>query len=533
MKQIAIYLRLSLSDSDLGEDGKEESNSIENQRLLIRNYLQSHDELVGEVVEYKDDGYTGLNFDRPGFRQMLEDAKTGLIGTIVVKDLSRFGRDYIGVGDYLEQILPSLGIRLIAVNSRYDSEDHGMDVFSIDVSINNMINNMYSKDLSKKLRSSFRTKWNEGQNPSGFVPFGYYVKKGDPEHKIEIDEEAAKTVKLIFEFANQGFSSKQITEKINELQIPTPLIYQVKKGLRPMPKNIRNTEEQLWDTHKVLNIIKTYDYTGARVHGKKETVFIGSNKMKAIPKTEHIVIQNNHPPIVSKEEYLNAQTIINVKKRPQNWNKRGDLFSKKLRCGCCGSILQIVQNYSNLIYCQHSESIGSKSKCNKETMDRGQIISEVIYAIRKNIEELSDLRESLVKHTKTKYLSFEQEIETYNQDLKIVSDDLARYYENYVNGNLERNNFIEIKKDITQRKSNILSKIEKLETEKNSSDKVVFDLTRTVNIGRAFFEKEKMPDETVNTFLKEVLVYSQDKIEIFLTTKDLYERALFEIKQIK
>ena len=150
MKKIAIYLRLSLADVDLGADGKEESNSIENQRLMIRNYLKAHEELIGDVVEYKDDGYTGLNFDRPAFRQMIEDARNGIIGTIIVKDLSRFGRDYIGVGDYMEQILPSLGVRLIAINSRYDSKDHDSNGLSIEVSINNMINNMYSRDISKK-----------------------------------------------------------------------------------------------------------------------------------------------------------------------------------------------------------------------------------------------------------------------------------------------------------------------------------------------------------------------------------------------
>ena len=112
MKNIAIYLRLSLADKDLGENGKDESNSIENQRLLIRNYLTAHTEIFGEVIEYKDDGYSGLNFNRPAFRQMIDDAKRGHIGTIVVKDLSRFGRDYIGMGDYIEQILPSIGVRL-------------------------------------------------------------------------------------------------------------------------------------------------------------------------------------------------------------------------------------------------------------------------------------------------------------------------------------------------------------------------------------------------------------------------------------
>ena len=148
MKNIAMYLRLSLSDVDMGENGKNESNSIDSQRLLIRNYLTAHPEITGDVIEYKDDGHSGLNFNRPAFRKMIDDAKRGYIGTIIVKDLSRFGRDYIGVGDYIEQILPSLGVRLIAINSRYDSAEQGASIVSLDVSISNMINNMYSRDLS-------------------------------------------------------------------------------------------------------------------------------------------------------------------------------------------------------------------------------------------------------------------------------------------------------------------------------------------------------------------------------------------------
>lgn len=533
MKQIAIYLRLSLADSDLGADGKEESNSIESQRLLIRNYLQSHEEIVGDVVEYKDDGYTGMNFDRPGFRQMIEDAKRGKIGTIIVKDLSRFGRDYIGVGDYLEQILPSLGIRLIAINSKYDSEDQGANILSLDVSINNMINNMYSKDLSKKLRSSFQVKWKEGKNPSGLVPFGYYIKKGDKTHQIQIDPEASEIVKRIFRLANEGKSTKRITEELNHDNVPTPLIYNVKKGRRAMPKYIRNVDEQLWNTHKVLTIIKNYDYTGARVHGKQEIVLIGGGKSKRAPKSNWIVVENNHPAIISKEEYYNAQAIIHFKREPRNWNKRGDVFSKKLRCGCCGYVLQIMQQSSDFIYCQHAYDTGSKSQCNKEAINRSQIISAVIYSIRENVKELSGVKEELFERTNKKYSGCEQSFCEKSNELKTLSDDLARHYENYVNGNMAREKFIEIKKELTSKRSKLETELKNAESEKTSSDNLLFDLNRTVNMGQVFFSREKIPDDIIKIFLKEVFVYSQDRLDIHLNTTDLYERALFEIEQTK
>lgn len=146
MGDIAFYLRLSKSDGDLGKDEKDESNSIENQRKLLQTFVESMEDLGGTVREYIDDGYTGTNFKRPGFQQMVEDAKKGVIGTILVKDLSRLGRDYIGVGDYLEQIFPILGVRVIAVNSQYDSNQYVGSTMGLEMSITNLVNTLYSRD---------------------------------------------------------------------------------------------------------------------------------------------------------------------------------------------------------------------------------------------------------------------------------------------------------------------------------------------------------------------------------------------------
>ena len=159
---IAFYLRLSIADGDLGKNEKDESNSIENQRVLLQSYLTMMEISEDDVVEYVDDGYSGLNFNRPSFQRMIEDAKLGKIDTILVKDLSRLGRDYIGVGDYLEQIFPVLGVRFIAVNSNYDSNKYIGKTMGLEMSIGNLINTLYCKDLSKKLKSALRTKWKQG-----------------------------------------------------------------------------------------------------------------------------------------------------------------------------------------------------------------------------------------------------------------------------------------------------------------------------------------------------------------------------------
>lgn len=531
MKKIAMYLRLSLSDVDLGLNGKEESNSIENQRLLICNYLESHEELVGEVLEYKDDGYSGMNFNRPGFQQMIEDAKRGIIGTIIVKDLSRFGRDYLGMGDYMEQILPSLGIRLIAVNSRYDSQEQEAGAFSMDVSINNMINNMYSRDLSKKLRSSFQTKWKSGADPSGSVPFGYRREKTGAGNRLVIDEEAAEIVKTIFDLANKGVGSKDIAEYLNARGVPTPLIYRQKHQGKRIPQYIRNAEEQLWNTHKVLSILKRLDYTGARVHGKNEGIGIASGKRKRQKPQDWTVIENSHPAIITKEKYETAQAVIRRKKPAQNWNRNQDVFRGKFRCGCCGNALQTFYQEDNILYCQHASDVGSKSKCNRDTYDKQWLQTIVLDSLRKHVDELSRIGSELRK-TGGIHLDENQELkEKYGRELKSLSDQLAREYENYVNGNQSREKFVEIKKRLIAQKKELEEKLARMEGEESEMEILDADINRVVYMKEELRSDSKNLGIAVNELIEEVLVYSRDEVEIVFKFDDVFEKVSQTINQ--
>ena len=194
--KIAIYLRLSLADGDLKKGSKDESNSIENQRMLLHDYIGKQEDLFGEIVEYVDDGYTGTNFNRPAFQKMIVDLKQGNIKVIMVKDLSRLGRDYIGVGDYIEQIFPLMGVRFIAVNNSFDSMKLNNGTPGIEVAVSNLVNNMYSRDIAKKIRAALETNWKNGKATCTNVPFGYvWNKKGG--RRWEIDPEAAVYVKKV------------------------------------------------------------------------------------------------------------------------------------------------------------------------------------------------------------------------------------------------------------------------------------------------------------------------------------------------
>ena len=305
----ALYLRLSESDGDLGIDGKDESNSIENQRLLLQSYLTARNDMDGEVVEYVDDGYSGTNFNRPAFKQMIEDAKKGKIDVILVKDLSRLGRDYIVTGDYIEQIFPMIGVRFIAVNNGYDTAEHNSGVMGFDVAVNNLINTFYSRDLSKKIKSGISSKWRRGVSTSSHAPYGYDKSKTE-KGKYVVDPEAAKIVRLIFEKAADGLKTREIARILNEIGVLPPWEYLVKhNGWKPR-KMITPESERLWDCTKVSAIIRKYDYTGAMVIGRRRPTSVGGKNMRVKPKSEWTIVEDVNEPIVSKELFEQANMSL-------------------------------------------------------------------------------------------------------------------------------------------------------------------------------------------------------------------------------
>ena len=273
--EVAIYLRLSKEDGDFSftENGKSESNSIQSQRELLMDFLKKHPEM--ELYdEYKDDGRTGTNFDRPEFNRMLEDARKGRINCIIVKDLSRFGRDYIECGRYIEKIFPQLGIRFIAVNDGYDTVvENSSD--SIVIPFKNLINDSYSRDISIKVRSNLEVKRRQGEFISNFTVYGYAKDPKDKNHLI-IDEYAAAVVRDIFQWKIDGLSPDRIAARLNERGILSPMEYKKSKGSRYQSSFKTKTNAQ-WSHVAVRRILRNEVYTGVLIKGRRTTP---NNKIK-------------------------------------------------------------------------------------------------------------------------------------------------------------------------------------------------------------------------------------------------------------
>lgn len=293
----AAYIRLSREDGD-----KAESDSILNQKEMLKHYVENHGELILKDF-YVDDGYSGTNFIRPGFQRMMRDVERGEIDCIVVKDLSRFGRDYIETGRYLERYFPEKGIRFIAVADQIDSLERAYNLF---LPLKNILNEQYARDISEKVHVTMRTKQRMGQFIGAFAAYGY---RKDPEDKnhLLIDEEAAPVVRRIFMEYAEGISIREIAERLNREKIPSPSAYKMQNGQKfQNGKNI--SAEQPWTYSGVCRILHSELYTGAMVQGKKEQ-YMHLRQRQRRPE-EWIVVKGTHEALISPDLWKMVQSKL-------------------------------------------------------------------------------------------------------------------------------------------------------------------------------------------------------------------------------
>lgn len=378
-----MYLRLSKEDGE-----KVESNSISNQREIINSYVKRNQ--ITMVKEYVDDGYSGANFDRPNFKEMIKDAYDNKFDTIIVKDLSRFGRDYIEAGKFIQRIFPENGIRFISVNDNYDSKSADMNDTHLILPIKNFINDSYCRDISNKVKSSQKIKREKGDFISAFAPYGY-KKSDENKNKLVVDEQAAPNIKNIFDMKLKGYSSKAIADELNHLGVLTPRKYKESQGFKC--NGFQNIKGGNWSAKAVNRIIENEVYIGNTLQGKSITLNYKNKKQIGKDKEEWIRVEDTHEAIVSKEIFAIANTML---KRDLN-NSRGkdkiDIFTGMLFCKECGSSL--IRR--TVKYKEREEVFYICSKYNKEKSCKRHSIKEetLIKAVSKIIKTYIEFNEKL------------------------------------------------------------------------------------------------------------------------------------------
>ena len=402
---VAMYLRLSQDDEKYDKDFKEESNSISNQRLQIQDYINKNDnmELVGEYV---DDGYSGINFERPAFKEMMENVITGSINCIVVKDLSRFGRDYIDCGRYLQRVFPSLDIRFIALNDNYDSFTASETEKNLVIPFKNFINDNYCRDTSAKVRSVCKVKRKQGQFISNYAPYGY-EKDEEDKHKIVIDKEVEDVVRKIFSMKLEGYSSYSIAKHLNDNGIPSPMEHKKAKGIRYKTgfctKAVAN-----WDTPAVNRILTNEVYIGTLQQGKREKINYKLDKVVSKDKSDWIEIEDNHEAIIDPHDFEIVQKLLKCDIKAKTVGEKADLFSGLLFCKDCNAQMtkKVDKRGKTPKVYYICSSYNKGQDCSRHSIKQEELQRTVLEMIRHYIQYLGEY-ESVSEKIKEMEVSYE------------------------------------------------------------------------------------------------------------------------------
>lgn len=525
---IASYKRISLSDGDLGIDGKDESNSIENQKSLIDEYIAARQEFEGvPVLEFVDDGYSGTNFDRPGFQGMMESVRRGEVDTIIVKDLSRFGRNYIGVGEYLEQIFPVLGVRFIAINNYYDSSKHIGTTMGLDVAVSNLVNTMYSRDVGKKLHSSNEVKWRKGYSTSGTTPFGYVF---DPERKgrFAIDPEAARIVRRIFDLALLGLSTTEIAYQLNEEHVLIPSEYNRIHQIQGKSNTCVITPDKIWDTQKVRSILKTYEYTGALVLGKRRTVLSGTNVTTPVPRDKRYVTENAHTAIVTREEFIKAQDVIRSQNPKAAINQNYYALRSKIRCGHCHrAMLADFRMVEPVIFCREGREMPMQSQCSSETYLISDIENLVFHALRSFLLLMDGLNTDIRNQDKEKKRwqeRLEREQAQAEQKLRMLKAEKMRLYEAYAGGSITLEEYQSQREELSHQITMIQ---EKLDSQPEAPvTEIPSEVRAVAREADTFLNEHRLTKNMAEAFIENVFIYENRRVEIRFRFEDVIKETL-------
>lgn len=328
----AMYLRLSRDDEDKDGTIKSESNSIGSQRELIKSFIREHSDI--ELYDiYVDDGYSGSNFDRPDFKRMISDIEAGRVTCVIVKDLSRFGRDYIEAGRYIQKTFPALGVRFIAITDHYDSMTADTGESSIVLPIKNFINDSYCRDISTKVKSQFDIKRRNGEYVAPFAVYGYRKDELN-KNQLVIDDYAADVVKKIFAWKLEGLANSAIADRLNDLGILSPKEYKKSQGIK-FKGGYKSRGKSMWCSSSVKRILTNEVYLGNLVQGKTQKINYKVKKIVEKPENEWVRVENTHEPIITRDEFIVVQGLLKTDGRTSPEMTETNMFTGILFCGDC------------------------------------------------------------------------------------------------------------------------------------------------------------------------------------------------------
>ena len=541
-----IYVRLSIENSGKDDDG----DSIENQTSICKEYVEEHPDLKLYDI-YEDNGKKGTNFDRPEFNRLMDDVRAGKVKCVLVKDLSRFGRDYIEAGEYLEKIFPFLGVRFISITDGYDSLTAGDAEGALMIPLKNMINDVYAKDISRKIITSFRARQEKGEYLPAFPPYGY-VKSKTKAYRYEVDEDVAPYVRMIFEWKAAGVSHSEICKRLNDMGAVTPARRKVELGIWHAEKY----KHTIWHGRTIIDIMKNATYTGTLVYGRMpKSLYQGIKCHRAKP-DEWRCIPDAHEAIVSQELFDKVQKIFDERsaRMQKKWaeskqvrDKIVNLFVKRIYCGDCGKRMRFVKGnnalrdknfyYTNYVCGGYLDS--GYRNCTRHSIRYQDVVDAVFAAMQVQMEYALNQEKMMQKlrgTAKERNLidQYVAKVNYLTQELKKVNSRREGLFESFAEGILDEADYQYAKKSYDEEYASLEKQLSEAKSRKKELDGVLTANNEWLQAMHKVEDATELDQDLVNALVKKVLIYEDNRVEVefkFRDQKDVLDRIFREMKK--
>lgn len=520
-----MYLRISREDGD-----KAESDSIANQRDLVYAFLEKHSEITLRKIRI-DDGYTGVNFDRPGFIAMMESVKNGEINCIIVKDLSRLGRNFIETGKYIERIFPFMGVRFIAINDDYDSAKPKTASDNLILPVKNLMNDAYCRDSSIKIRSQLDVKRRKGECIAPFAVYGY-LKDPDQKNHLMVDEYAAEVVRDMFKRKLDGLSAQMIADSLNGQGVLSPMEYKKLLGSN-YKSSFKQSAKAVWTAGAILRILKNPVYIGTLTQGKRRTPNYKVKKIVTLPEEQWVVVENTHEPIVSRELFDNVAKILRMDTRTAPGENAVFPLAGLIVCGDCGKNMVRKNNASAQKPYIYYVCAGSKQKngC-KSHIIRDVLLEQAVFtAVQAHIRAVLDLEQTLtdicnlpfttreVKKTEKNLLAKRAEVEKYRQYK-------MKLHENHTDGLVSRDDYIAFGKRYDAKMNQAEEVVLSLEQDMKTLAAGASEEQQWITYFKQYHDIEGLTRKLAVELIDRIFVYENQRLRIEFQFQHEYENAV-------
>lgn len=528
-----IYGRLSLVNSGKQDEG----DSIENQLSICSRFVDERPELKLEDT-YVDNGRKGTTFERPEFNRMMEDIKAGKINCIVVKDLSRFGRDYLEAGEYLEKIFPFLGVRFIAVTDGYDSLHSSTDERTMTIPLKNMINELYAKDLSQKICTSIHARMDKGEFLQGRLCYGYMrLNKGDL--TLVPDPVTAPYVKLMFELRLKGYSYEAIRRHLDSIHAITPS----QRRAQLEAGSSKQKVSEYWFSSGISDCLSNPVYLGHLVYGKEpKALYKGKRGRKEADRSEWKIIESMHEPLVTQEVFDKVQEINRASKKRyweshKNAKSYENIYRDIIKCGDCGSSMQLGKYVSQktgketrVFRCGRYRET-NRRECSIHTIKETVLHDAVLIQIKIQIQLMADMAQKVKCNNGADgigavYESSGNKIAELNKRKTRVSKLRESLYENFCEGLLSEMEYREMRESYLEQENNLQDEIDKAMKRKQQMDTFLSKTEETAVVFKKFARKKKLDRTMLEALVQEICIFEDKHIEVVFKFADTYQSFL-------